>query len=242
MYQMARMLAITLSRSALRGLHHAVGDAPGEVVLEERPALPHHVPVALPADQAGDAGHQHGVADRHVDPAAPAAASPGRTTISASSGHFAASAAWRSVASISETSWPRNTGTIVSSAATPGWRRTWPRTSPSSAARSASRTRAGLAAARQWPAQPYLRTPRRLSVDQLLRLTPLRKSKIPHSSARRTRRVRWSSTCFRRSNETPSPSWKSTSASSTSTTSTATAASTAASSSRAPPRWWPAAW
>ncbi len=36
------------------GLHHAVGDAAGEIVLEERPALPHHVPVRLPADQAGE--------------------------------------------------------------------------------------------------------------------------------------------------------------------------------------------
>ena len=42
------------------GLHHAVGDAAGEVVLEERPALPHHVPVALPADEARHARH-HGV-------------------------------------------------------------------------------------------------------------------------------------------------------------------------------------
>ncbi len=31
------------------GLHHAGGDASGEVVLEERPRLPHHVPMVLPA-------------------------------------------------------------------------------------------------------------------------------------------------------------------------------------------------
>ena len=42
------------------GLHDAVGDAPGKVVLKKRPALAHHVPVALPADQAGHARH-HGV-------------------------------------------------------------------------------------------------------------------------------------------------------------------------------------
>ncbi len=32
------------------GLHHAVGDAACEIVLEERPRLAHHVPVVLPAD------------------------------------------------------------------------------------------------------------------------------------------------------------------------------------------------
>jgi hypothetical protein len=50
----------------VRGLHHAVGDAPGEVVLEERPALPHHVPVALPADEARRPGYQRVVPDRDV--------------------------------------------------------------------------------------------------------------------------------------------------------------------------------
>ena len=34
------------------GLHDAVGDAAGEIVLEERPALAHDMPVRLPADQA----------------------------------------------------------------------------------------------------------------------------------------------------------------------------------------------
>ena len=38
------------------GLHHLVGDTAGEIVLEEGPALPHHMPVALPADQVGDIG------------------------------------------------------------------------------------------------------------------------------------------------------------------------------------------
>jgi hypothetical protein len=51
------MLAIVLSRSAL---------AAGEVVLEERPALAHDVPVALPADQAGGAGDDRVVADRDI--------------------------------------------------------------------------------------------------------------------------------------------------------------------------------
>ncbi len=35
------------------GLHHALGDAPGEVVLEEVQALLEHVPMVLPADQIG---------------------------------------------------------------------------------------------------------------------------------------------------------------------------------------------
>ncbi len=37
-------------------LHHAVGDAAGEVVLEKGPGLAHHVPVVLPADAVGDIG------------------------------------------------------------------------------------------------------------------------------------------------------------------------------------------
>ena len=36
------------------GLHHAVGNAAGEIVLKERPALAHHVPMRLPADHAGE--------------------------------------------------------------------------------------------------------------------------------------------------------------------------------------------
>src|SRR5262249_54761130 len=51
----------------IRGLHDAVGDAPREIVLEERPALAHDVPVALPADQAGGARYQRVLADRDVD-------------------------------------------------------------------------------------------------------------------------------------------------------------------------------
>ena len=46
-------------RSARRG-----GDAAGEVVLEEGPALPHDVPVALPADQVGEAGDDGLVGDQ----------------------------------------------------------------------------------------------------------------------------------------------------------------------------------
>src|SRR2546423_706696 len=38
------------------GLHDPVGDAAGEIVLEECPALPHHVPVVLPADHVADIG------------------------------------------------------------------------------------------------------------------------------------------------------------------------------------------
>ena len=38
------------------GLHHAGGDAAGEVVLEECPGLAHHIPVVLPADTVRDIG------------------------------------------------------------------------------------------------------------------------------------------------------------------------------------------
>ena len=37
------------------GLHDAIGDAAGEVVLEKAPALTHHVPVILPAHEIGEA-------------------------------------------------------------------------------------------------------------------------------------------------------------------------------------------
>jgi hypothetical protein len=37
-------------------MHHPVGDAAGEIVLEECPALPHHVPMALPANQVANLG------------------------------------------------------------------------------------------------------------------------------------------------------------------------------------------
>ncbi len=57
------------------GLHDALGDAPGEIVLEEAEALLEHVAVVLPADQVGHAGvdalvHQHvvqGVEQRAQD-------------------------------------------------------------------------------------------------------------------------------------------------------------------------------
>ena len=45
-------------------LHDAVGDPPREIVLEERPALPHHVPVALPADQVRETGGDRLVRDQ----------------------------------------------------------------------------------------------------------------------------------------------------------------------------------
>ncbi len=55
------------------GLHHAIGDAAGEIVLEERPALAHHVPMRLPADEAGERRRQRLVGDeiahqRHAGP------------------------------------------------------------------------------------------------------------------------------------------------------------------------------
>ena len=40
------------------GLHDAGGDAAGEIVLEERPALPHDMPMVLPAHQVGQARHE----------------------------------------------------------------------------------------------------------------------------------------------------------------------------------------
>jgi hypothetical protein len=84
------MLATTLSRSALRGLHHAVGDAAGEVVLEERPALAHHVPVALPADQAGDAGDHRVVAHQAVEQQRPGRTDQHRSAMPSSIGVCAA--------------------------------------------------------------------------------------------------------------------------------------------------------
>ena len=46
------------------GLHHAVGNAAGEIVLKERPALAHDVPVRLPADQAGERRRDRLVGDQ----------------------------------------------------------------------------------------------------------------------------------------------------------------------------------
>jgi len=46
-------------------LHDALGDAPGEVVLEEVQALLEHVAVVLPTDQAGHAGAD-GLVDQQV--------------------------------------------------------------------------------------------------------------------------------------------------------------------------------
>ena len=46
------------------GLHDAVGNAAGEIVLKERPALPHHVPMRLPADHAGERRRDRLVGDQ----------------------------------------------------------------------------------------------------------------------------------------------------------------------------------
>ena len=48
------------------GLHHPVGDAAGEIVLEEAPGLPHHVPVILPAYQVHQAGGDRLVGDQNA--------------------------------------------------------------------------------------------------------------------------------------------------------------------------------
>jgi hypothetical protein len=49
-----------------RRLHDAIRDAPREIVLEERPALTHDVPVALPANQARRSGDERVVPDRDI--------------------------------------------------------------------------------------------------------------------------------------------------------------------------------
>ena len=50
------------------GLHDLVGDAPGEVVLEEGKALAQHVAMRLPADQVGQAGHDGLVDQQGMQP------------------------------------------------------------------------------------------------------------------------------------------------------------------------------
>jgi hypothetical protein len=47
------------------GLHDALGNTPGEVVLEEVQALLEHIAVVLPADQAGHAG-AHGLVHQQI--------------------------------------------------------------------------------------------------------------------------------------------------------------------------------
>ena len=54
MYQTVVMVAVKRRAHRRPGLHHAIGNAAGEIVLKERPALPHHVPMRLPADQPGE--------------------------------------------------------------------------------------------------------------------------------------------------------------------------------------------
>ena len=49
------------------GLDDLVADAAGEVVLEERPALPDDVPVALPAHEVDEVGTMRVVADQRVE-------------------------------------------------------------------------------------------------------------------------------------------------------------------------------
>jgi hypothetical protein len=67
MYQMPRIEETTDSRSALLVCMTRFAMRPGEVVLEERPALAHDVPVALPAHEAGHARHHRVVAHEAVD-------------------------------------------------------------------------------------------------------------------------------------------------------------------------------
>ena len=49
------------------GLHHAVGNPAGEVVLKERPALAHHVPMRLPANEAGERRGDRLIGDEVAD-------------------------------------------------------------------------------------------------------------------------------------------------------------------------------
>ena len=53
----------TLSRKRRPGLHDAGRDASGEIVLKKRPALPHDMPMVLPAHEVGQARHEHQVRD-----------------------------------------------------------------------------------------------------------------------------------------------------------------------------------
>ena len=48
------------------GLHDPRGDAPGKIVLEEHPALAHHMPVVLPAHHIGEAWDQRLVGDERL--------------------------------------------------------------------------------------------------------------------------------------------------------------------------------
>ena len=48
------------------GLHHAIGQASGKIVVEERQVLADQVPMALPADETGGARNQHVLADGDV--------------------------------------------------------------------------------------------------------------------------------------------------------------------------------
>ena len=51
----------------MAGVHHAVGQPSGKIVLKKRTALAHHVPVALPAHQGRDAGNHRVVAYHAVE-------------------------------------------------------------------------------------------------------------------------------------------------------------------------------
>jgi len=116
------MLAIVLSRSAC-AVVITRSRASGEVVLEERPALPDDVPV-LASGWRGRAGNERRWADGDVDQQDERPHDQHQTTMPMSSGACAASAAVRSAASISDTSRPMKSGITVSSSAPPGSPRT----------------------------------------------------------------------------------------------------------------------
>ncbi len=119
MNQTAVSSATRLSRNAGPVCMHAVGDAAGEVVLEERPGLPHHVPVVLPADAVGDVGGDRLVHQQMLRGGRrPAAANSSTTAMPASSGQDCATAAPGLSWVTRLTTLPMNTGMVTSSSAT----------------------------------------------------------------------------------------------------------------------------
>ena len=101
------------------GLHHAVGDAAGEIVLEERPGLAHHVPVVLPADAVRHVGGDRLVGEqvlRRDRERAQRPAAPAPCRAAAASARRTASSGFALVTSV--TTRPMKIGIIVSSSAT----------------------------------------------------------------------------------------------------------------------------
>src|SRR5262249_25250007 len=95
-------------------LHHPVGDAVCEVVLEEGPGLAHHVPVILPADAIRYVGSRSGSARRAQAAARSAAPAP----FPGDAARISRTARPAGLAVINVTMRPMNTGMVESSSAT----------------------------------------------------------------------------------------------------------------------------